>query len=546
MTQDHIEIINYDESSLDELFFDANEKATPIASIREKYHLDFFKEFLGHQGHRAKFVVIEKNYRSKDYLSDYSSYYSTCFEKYSKLCTRLHFFKSEKKIESFKEEFIRNIVGGMNSEENSNFWNLNYIGYVVVKPIPHNFIGFTLLRHYNYCTGEDTPYKASRIFWGTRNYNVNVFGTAVKVNSLAFQEQDRSVSACATMAIWCMLQGAAEDYYVILKSPSEITKDTGLTNFDGNRLMPNEGLAIPFMANAISKNNLVTEIRHYKSGEDFNTYIKKLVHAYSPLGIPIILALDVPDESGVLDGHAVTICGYNIEEETKKKKGCLGSLFSTSKKENVSFYAEKISKLYVHDDQWGPFSRLELINDTQIRSSWSTHRKISYLAESQAIMISVYPKVRISYDKIEKIILGVHPIINDGIRNDLKGEPIWDIQLQLSENYKHDIKSNQYFDDDNLEDKNLQYHYLTKSLPKYIWVAKLLSQGERVIDFVYDATGLTRSNLLIQIISYFPVFGDELLICFRKNVGNHNLESILHNSINSYIEKLEECQKFFS
>jgi hypothetical protein len=163
MTQDHIEIVEYDESRLDELFFNANEKVTPLASIREKYHLDFFKEFLGYQGLRATFVVIEKNYRSKDYLSDYSSYYSTCFEKYSKLCTRLHFFKSGKDFNLFKDEFIRNIVGDVSREESCDFWSLNYIGYIVVKPIPHNFIGFTLLKHYNY-SETNISYKLHVIF----------------------------------------------------------------------------------------------------------------------------------------------------------------------------------------------------------------------------------------------------------------------------------------------------------------------------------------------------------------------------------------------
>src|SRR5574343_1412811 len=198
--------------------------------INSKNHFLYFKDYLGIDGLDAKPLVVETNYISKDYLDDYTLYYASCFQDYSKFCKRVHFFKSEFNTDSFESIIQKNHI-----TETSEFWE-NYLGFIVVKPIPYTVIGYTVLKTYS--NGKEFN---DRNFWGIRDYKVDVFGNEITICSLAFQEQDSVLAACATTAIWSMLNKASTDYHTILKSPSLITKDADNTSPDGSRLFPNSG-----------------------------------------------------------------------------------------------------------------------------------------------------------------------------------------------------------------------------------------------------------------------------------------------------------------
>ena len=142
----------------------------------------------------AKTIVIEPEYISKDYLHDYTSYYSLCYKEYPKVCSRVHFFS----LDFNKRDFEILINNGSPSVDIRN----SYLGFIVVRPIPNTVIGFTVLKPYVHSTGFN-----QRNFWGLKKYPVHLFGIKLEVESLAFQEQDSVVSACATAAIWSMLQG---------------------------------------------------------------------------------------------------------------------------------------------------------------------------------------------------------------------------------------------------------------------------------------------------------------------------------------------------
>lgn len=64
-------------------------------------------------------------------------------------------------------------------------------------------------------------------------YDVNLFGIKLTINSIAFQEQDKVVAACATTAIWTALHSLPGRGVKDIKSCSEIT--TAALNFvDGS------------------------------------------------------------------------------------------------------------------------------------------------------------------------------------------------------------------------------------------------------------------------------------------------------------------------
>jgi len=321
------DVFELSKKPLVDILFEANGK-TDKQFIKEKTHIRFLLDYLGRKGLDANYAVLEENYVNKDYLKDYSTYYSTCFESYPKTGSRLHFFSTQLTLEQFKKRFFNVIIAkDGDSTKIKEFWDEYYLGYIVVKPIPNLFVGFTLLKHYNYNSNKKC-FDSTRIYWGIKNYKKHIFGTEVNIPSLAFQEQDQNVAACATIAIWSMLQIAAEDYYVNLQSPSEITQNGGVVSFNGNRLLPNKGLSVLQMSQAVTQNNLVTEVRErtdYKGDASFNLYIKKLIHAYSNLRIPPILIINLspPDQKASnsdveledeseFDGHAVAVSGYKM------------------------------------------------------------------------------------------------------------------------------------------------------------------------------------------------------------------------------------------
>ena len=77
-----------------------------------------------------------------------------------------------------------------------------YLGFMVIKPLPGSPIGRTVLRTFE----RDAPRGGRREFTAIRRYTVSLAGLSLSVRGLAFQQQDQGVSACATTALWSALQ----------------------------------------------------------------------------------------------------------------------------------------------------------------------------------------------------------------------------------------------------------------------------------------------------------------------------------------------------
>ena len=125
------EILEY---SNDNLLIALDNKKISSENLENKHHLEYFENYLGTEGIGAQSILIEKKYISKAYLIDYSNYYSTCFQNYKRFCKRIHFFKERLTEEQFEKELFDN---------RSIYLNENYLGYIVLKPLPDSIIGPT-------------------------------------------------------------------------------------------------------------------------------------------------------------------------------------------------------------------------------------------------------------------------------------------------------------------------------------------------------------------------------------------------------------------
>lgn len=491
-------------------------KYTPSEVIASKNHFIFLTGYLSHADMNAQTIVIEDDYISKDFLHDYASYYALCFEQYPKFCKRVHFFSN-----TFTSEEFKTVILG-EEENNKAFWE-SYLGFVVVKPIPVTVIGYTVLK--TYASSQDFN---ARNFWGVRKYKVHFYGNEVELISLAFQEQDSVLAACATTAIWSMLNKASVDFHTILKSPSQITKDADSVSPDGSRLFPNKGLNLLQICQAILNSGLVSEVKQpdypvkNATGDVIgkivsNRYLKKILSAYSPIGIPIILVVNVPN--GHSYGlHAITVSGF-------KQSSPVGIAPRT----DITWLSDNIEKFYAHDDQWGPFARIDFQNDAELITPWTLLIAPTQPTYVTNIVVPLYPKIRISYEDIEAIVLGLDAILTLFFDNKIVADLVWDIKIDFSENHKSRIKVSSL---DAIE----KVKRITKSQPKYLWIATCYIGQFKILEFTFDATDVRSGMIGEDLISYLP---DAIKVELKQHLV---LNQALHQKLFDHIASIKYYQ----
>ena len=442
--------------------------------VNQKRQLKHINNLLIELG--AKTIVCERDYIDGGYLDDFTKYYVTCHEDYPKRCMRLHFFSEKFSYEVFEQEII--------NDESSNHLG-EYLGYIVIKPIPMTFIGRTCLA---------TPHKlladTSKVI--SRDYPVDLFGIKLSMKSVAFQEQDQVVSACASASIWSLFHALGR---VQVPSPSEITLDATEQGKVINTF-PNEGLSLEEIDRAIEyfgyrKHSFIIKAELSNSLAIF----KKMVKAYLDSNTPVLLGASLnkiikgSNKYECMGEHAITVIGYS-----KDDNGDLNSIC-------------------VHDDRQGPFYTLKFIECNSINvleqvefGLVSTEEFTDFPNEvliANNLIIATDKKMRINhrlidvtslnlidslnnaYEKVKKI----HPNKNEVIDKNFS----YSTKLYKSSAYKHELKAN-------LQVLN-KIDVLTFNLPRHIWVTSISFTGKSV-DLIFDATSLPQGDAFICVAVY--------------------------------------------
>ena len=490
------------EYSIDQLIslmakYSKNEKAVVVKKLHKHYFDSYFEHL------RAKTIVVERNYIDRDYIEDYSSYYVRCFNPYEKICTRFHFFNS-----SFTEELFNDYI---TQPQLKTKIIEPYLGFVVIKPLPETVVGRTCLRTYDV--------EGRRNFPIVRTYNPNLFGIELSVETLAFQEQDGVAAACATSALWSVFQGTGKIFQHPILSPVEITKAASERMPIESRILPNRGLTVEMMAHAIRHVGLEPIMENV---EDI-PYLKSTLYAYLRGRIPMILGVELfdtsmtPNES--MGFHAVAVTGYSLGEDKSAK-------FDDS---NLLLEASRIDKLYVHDDQVGPFSRIiddgiEIEDeDGETRpsfySSWiGEDKKIgSVRMVPVVLLIPLYHKIRIPFCNVQELVdtfndyynvfNNKYPTFNDDLE--------WDIYLTTNTELKIEIRE---FKGISKENKAV---VLVRPMPRYIWRATALYGGNRVFDFIFDATDIEQGLFFLGAIEYDKLFSEFIRTHLLHDIDDH-------------------------
>lgn len=461
------EIVEFSEDALHNALSNDRRTATQVASSRQvKYLAQYLKS---EQGIKAKAIVVEYNYTDGDYLDDVAAYYVRCFSKYERRCKRIHFFDSE-----IDESNLLRLISGVASAEELAAFQTSYIGFVVARPLPEAVVGRTVLRTYQ-------PDNGRRNYKATRNYEANLFGIPLTIEkSLAYQEQDTVLAACATVALWSSFQKAAELFGTPAPRPATIT--TYANEFVGrSRPIPSRGLQVQQILTAIRAVGLEPEV--VQAGPDVP--LASLLRAYLKFGLPVILGIHV-EKLGL---HAVALTGYSLESSQQTNH---------ESKNAVPMKGLKISKFYAHDDQVGPFARMWVLDKSAPNpkesyihfEGWTcpvkgTKKQLS----PQVVIIPAYDKIRVTFLNVHKwvarlndAVLGVFPL------DDLE----WDIHLVGNNEFKGAIKKDLPVE--------LCKPLLLAQHPRFIWRIRLFVRDAIAMELLADATDLERSMPVYSLI----------------------------------------------
>jgi hypothetical protein len=259
-----------------------------------------------------------------------------------------------------------------------------YLGFCVIRPLPGSPVGRTVVKTFPARTDDGLL----RSFGALREYEVHLSSFSLRVTGLAFQQQDRAVSACATTALWCAIQKTAPMEGLALATPAEITESASRYLLADGRALPSEGLNIHQLCEATRATGLSPLVVKSVSPEVDRAQLL----GYLSSGFAPVLALE---SLGGL-GHAV--CGVGL------KLGRVNAPADPNQRFSEAHTA--VEGLYVHDDRLGPYASAAIlpytltINQkarvvTAVSIQWPDGGE-SELAVLKAIVIPVPTKLRLT------------------------------------------------------------------------------------------------------------------------------------------------------
>ena len=201
---------------------------------------------------------------------------------------------------------------------------------------------------------------------------------------------------------------------------------------------------------------------------------------------------------------------------------------------NFLLMATRIDKIYVHDDQVGPFSRMVFDNQSiqsqngnqvhSIQTSWQGNDGTigGKRAIADILQIPLYHKIRIPFGVIHDIVFGFDSLLKSVISQVIPDlMPIfqqaeWDIYLISVNDLKIEI-----FDSANLN-TDIRRNILMQSFPRFLWRASLIVNGGIKLDLLFDATDIEQGAFFLCAIDH----DTELTGLFRILFNMDKIESL--------------------
>lgn len=488
--------------------------------VYNKIQIDYVYRYL--KDIKCKSVLLEPVYIDKDYLEDYKQYYVKGFNNKGYKTSRLHFFSTElshKILDRYLED-------GISSDE-LKILQETYLGFMVIKPLPKTFIGKTCLKPYDSLINSDDKKCI------TREYCVDLFGIPLKVESIAFQEQDMVVAAYSTTAVWSSLHALNYCDIRTIPSCSEITINAINHINNSHNSFPNTSLTTKQMLRSID----VEKIKHHLfkveqlNNESFHDIVKIHIDSKIPLLLRgSIYGITENNKYTRKNDYTITILGY---KERNKSKA-----------------------IYIHDDRLGPFVRARYKKvDIESKFSWGLivqekDDQTRWMAPQEVfipdILISITPKkVRLSCGLAMNTCNLMRLIYLKMLEIEISNKeslPKLDFSMQLKEisDIRENFLSYDFSKSNDIEAvhscKKNRIDFLTQSYARYHWIASFKLNNEDAFDILFDATDIPQGDAVSSII-YKDIYNSKAILDVMKILASNEevLNTILHE-IPSYRE----------
>jgi len=386
-------------------------------------------------------MIVETDYVDKVYRDSYYSYFSTKLKDYGRNCLRISFFDSAFKS---KEEFFKLTNAQVQDA---------YRGFLVVRPLAK-------------CIGRNAidilAKKGAVQGANIRKANIAATCLGIKLVAHAFPHasQDEEYMTCAETTVWSMMEYYGNKYPIhqpVL--PTDILSSIKWSSY--KRQVPSTGLRLEQISLALQRQGFGCMI--YQSS---NPRFKELFSCYVESGLPLAVVVE-----GSWGKHAIVCIGRPPIDKT--------TMTQVSKAINTDYvFWNKNEDLFVFNDDNRPCYQIDNFNTpTPYFTGGSKishfivplHKKI-YLPAEQAIDKSVF-------------------LVENDFKA-LKGSYVRTF-LTSSRSYRQYVKDNPDFSDD------IKQAYLTKDLPKFIWVTEVTYSKMDFLNnkvnglILLDATGMT-------------------------------------------------------
>lgn len=455
----------------------------PRLARRDRPHkqLDYVEDYVRAAQIGCRSIAIEDRYIDRDYMEDYSVFYSKSVHGYKNYCRRVHFFRLSAEAVEQRLAELRLIAmeQGVDAYRQgcAEFSEESYIGFSVIKPLDGCPVGRTVLR----CFPENATNGEIRRFSCTRIYKAHLAGVELSVRGLAFQQQDLGVSACATTALWTAFHKMVDFENIALPTPASITALAARYSLPHGRAMPSEGLSIDQMCQAIQGVGLSPNLFRADRFDIARGYL----HSACNSGNPAVLIIETPTSSS---RHAITVTGMRV------RSSHVPALIAPG----FDDLAGDLISLYVHDDRYGTYLRANLVNDggraqLNIRLSRPPAVDKWELWKLTHIIIPLHPKVRLSFsglrDIARQLLQAIHSF-QDAISGPGTSRPIM-FETRI-------LQSNAYIESVLLNAENISVDKAAaltqlEPMPRYLGVVTVQGDQWGPIDFLVDTTSTERN-----------------------------------------------------
>jgi len=311
-------------------------------------NVQYFRQYLIDSS--ASLVIEETHYFDRDFLSEFSAFYSVSAKTIPNFCKRLHLFKS-----AVSEETFWQAVSGKKNE--IDILQSNYLGFIVLRPLERAPFGRTVLKWYD-------VNKDNRNTECSRPYRAHIAGIKLTVTGLAWQQQDECVSTCATVSLWSLLHSSAFDDFHQVPTTAQITQFAHSAIPNGRMTFPSGGLTMEQIGEAIKSYGLSPCILTGDLDDSLlrsqTTFSKeKLANnlaSFLRSGYPVLLFgfQTEKDSIGNRDSPMHAVCAVGFRD---------GIVLKQETEERWVWQDSELKTIYIHDDNLGPSVRFEIIEE---------------------------------------------------------------------------------------------------------------------------------------------------------------------------------------